>query len=256
MVMCLGATNQPWELDDAFKRRFEKRIFIPLPGPDERKALLRLCLRDIRLAEGVDTDLLAAERLANYSGADIAVVCKHAAYAPMRHKQAEVARRFPRADQMRERVLAIQAAEQEIMSAGVTQADFEDAIAACKPSASGGNRQMFEAYAREHGSAHAGTLGRRHWARAQLRPPVRTRNAPSQSRCARAAWSRPSRGTPRAPPAPPQLAPRPSLERERRWQRAAPPPRQPAALALMPPPTPTPRSSAAIWRWCASGGIG
>jgi SpoVK/Ycf46/Vps4 family AAA+-type ATPase len=152
MVMCLGATNQPWELDDAFKRRFEKRIFIPLPGPDERKALLRLCLRDIRLAEGVDTDLLAAERLANYSGADIAVVCKHAAYAPMRHKQAEVARRFPRADQMRERVLAIQAAEQEIMSAGVTQADFEDAIAACKPSASGGNRQMFEAYAREHGS--------------------------------------------------------------------------------------------------------
>jgi AAA+ superfamily predicted ATPase len=151
IVMVLGATNQPWELDDAFKRRFEKRIYIPLPGPEERKVLLRLCLQKIKLADGIDTDALAA-LLNNYSGADIAVVCKHAAYAPMRHKQAEVLRKFPRADQMRERVLAIQAAEAEIMNAGITQSDFEEAINANKPSASGGNLKHFEEYARDHGS--------------------------------------------------------------------------------------------------------
>jgi katanin p60 ATPase-containing subunit A1 len=151
IVMVLGATNQPWELDDAFKRRFEKRIYIPLPGPEERKVLLRLCLQKIKLADGIDTDALAS-LLNNYSGADIAVVCKHAAYAPMRHKQAEVQRKFPRADQMRERVLAIQAAEAEIMNAGITQTDFEEAIAANKPSASGGNLKHFEEYARDHGS--------------------------------------------------------------------------------------------------------
>jgi vacuolar protein-sorting-associated protein 4 len=30
-VLILGATNCPWAIDQAVRRRFEKRVYIPLP---------------------------------------------------------------------------------------------------------------------------------------------------------------------------------------------------------------------------------
>lgn len=45
-VLVLGATNLPWALDPAIRRRFEKRIYIPLPDIYGRTALLRNRLKD------------------------------------------------------------------------------------------------------------------------------------------------------------------------------------------------------------------
>lgn len=40
----LGATNIPWVLDAAIRRRFEKRIYIPLPEEHARLVMFKLHL--------------------------------------------------------------------------------------------------------------------------------------------------------------------------------------------------------------------
>ncbi|KFP85619.1 Vacuolar protein sorting-associated protein 4A, partial [Acanthisitta chloris] len=43
-ILVLGATNIPWVLDSAIRRRFEKRIYIPLPEEAARAQMFRLHL--------------------------------------------------------------------------------------------------------------------------------------------------------------------------------------------------------------------
>ena len=46
--MVLAATNFPWDIDEALRRRLEKRVYIPLPGPSEREELIRLSLKVVK----------------------------------------------------------------------------------------------------------------------------------------------------------------------------------------------------------------
>jgi SpoVK/Ycf46/Vps4 family AAA+-type ATPase len=40
-VLTIGATNRPQELDDAARRRFVKKLFIPLPEKSGRKEIIQ-----------------------------------------------------------------------------------------------------------------------------------------------------------------------------------------------------------------------
>jgi len=83
-LLILGATNVPWELDAAIRRRFEKRVYIPLPQSEARTFMVRLHLGDTPNSL-VDKDF---ERLGEItkgaSGSDISVLVKEALMQPLR----------------------------------------------------------------------------------------------------------------------------------------------------------------------------
>ncbi|CAB4065321.1 KATNA1 [Lepeophtheirus salmonis] len=84
IVVVLAATNHPWDIDEAFRRRFEKRILISMPNLDTRIALLKSKLQDVDLDEDVDLEDIA-NQLENYSGADITTICRDAAFMSLRN---------------------------------------------------------------------------------------------------------------------------------------------------------------------------
>lgn len=74
-VMVLAATNHPWRIDQAFRRRFEKRVYVSLPSTESRVALLKLYLKNVLTSNSLDINLIA-DRLKGYSCADISSVTR------------------------------------------------------------------------------------------------------------------------------------------------------------------------------------
>jgi len=87
-VVVIGATNRPWDLDPAVVRRFERRIYVPLPDREAREEIFKIHLRGVELADDVDLAELA-ELTVGYTGSDIRLVCREAAMEPVRELMAE-----------------------------------------------------------------------------------------------------------------------------------------------------------------------
>ncbi|ELU06447.1 hypothetical protein CAPTEDRAFT_44226, partial [Capitella teleta] len=86
-LFLLCATNCPWDLDSAFLRRFQKRIYIPLP--DEEARLAQLKMHCAETSCGLTTDQWAelVQLTEGYSGSDIANLVLGALFEPIRHMQ-------------------------------------------------------------------------------------------------------------------------------------------------------------------------
>ncbi|KAG9073439.1 hypothetical protein FS749_015191, partial [Ceratobasidium sp. UAMH 11750] len=69
-VIVLGATNRPFDLDDAVLRRLPCRVMVDMPEKEARREILKILLREETLAEDVELDMLA-ERTLRYSGSDL-----------------------------------------------------------------------------------------------------------------------------------------------------------------------------------------
>lgn len=80
----VGATNRPDELDEAARRRFVKRLYIPLPDAEARLALVTLLLRKNSHALAQGEIQAVVDRTVGFSGADIKALCTEAAMGPVR----------------------------------------------------------------------------------------------------------------------------------------------------------------------------
>ena len=83
-VVVIGATNTPWELDPALRRRFQKRIMTPLPNAAERNQLLQLYLDGETDLSPHDFDRIS-QATAHYSSSDISILAREALMVPVRH---------------------------------------------------------------------------------------------------------------------------------------------------------------------------
>ncbi|BBN09503.1 katanin p60 ATPase-containing subunit A1 [Marchantia polymorpha subsp. ruderalis] len=140
IVMVLAATNFPWDLDEALRRRLEKRIYIPLPNEESRRDLIKINLKDVDIAKDVDIEELA-RRTEGYSGDDLTNICRDASMNGMRRK---IAGKTP--DE-------IKGMTKDQMYEPVAMRDFDDALAKISRSVSTADIERHEKWLAEFGSA-------------------------------------------------------------------------------------------------------
>ncbi|GBG59456.1 hypothetical protein CBR_g38481 [Chara braunii] len=139
IVMVLAATNFPWDLDEALRRRLEKRIYIPLPDEQSRRDLIRINLKGVEVAPDVDIDSLAA-RTEGYSGDDLTNICRDASMSGMRRK---IIGKKPE---------EIRNMSKEEMADPIEMRDFEEALSKIQPSVSGADIEKHVKWYLEFGS--------------------------------------------------------------------------------------------------------
>jgi len=86
-ILVLGATNIPWVLDSAIRRRFEKRIYIPLPEAHARTYMFKLHMGNTPSDVTEDDYKDLGQRTEGYSGSDISIVVRDALMQPVRKVQ-------------------------------------------------------------------------------------------------------------------------------------------------------------------------
>ena len=90
-VIILAAPNRADILDKALMRagRFDRQIHVDLPELQERKEILNVHLRKLKLAADFDVDYIA-KHTPGFSGADLANICNEAALTAARRNKSEI----------------------------------------------------------------------------------------------------------------------------------------------------------------------
>lgn len=82
-VYLICATNCPWDIDPAFLRRFQRRIYIPIPNRSERFELLQLLTKEARLDIAPHLWGPLLNKTEGYSGSDMANLLRNGSNIPI-----------------------------------------------------------------------------------------------------------------------------------------------------------------------------
>ncbi|KAG5355737.1 putative AAA domain-containing protein [Yarrowia sp. B02] len=136
-VLVLAATNLPWGIDEAARRRFVRRQYIPLPEIETREAQFTklLAAQRTNLSEEERKGLL--ELTEGFSGSDITALTKDAAMGPLRA--------------LGDKLLTT--SREDIRPIGYQ--DFISSLTFIRPSVSKEGLKAFEDWAAEYGSSGA-----------------------------------------------------------------------------------------------------
>ena len=83
-LLVLGATNRPWDIDNAMLSRFEKRVHVPLPDLKARAGIFKIHTEGVNSALTDEEFVELAVRTEGYSGRDIANICREVIMLPIR----------------------------------------------------------------------------------------------------------------------------------------------------------------------------
>ncbi|KAJ5138542.1 uncharacterized protein N7515_003390 [Penicillium bovifimosum] len=132
-VLVLAATNLPWDIDEAARRRFVRRQYIPLPEQHVREQQLRKLISH-QHHELSDADIQVLVQVTEgFSGSDITALAKDAAMGPLRNL-GEALLHTPM-DQIR----------------AIIFQDFEASLYSIRPSVSPDGLRKYEEWAKEFG---------------------------------------------------------------------------------------------------------
>lgn len=166
-VLVLAATNTPYALDQAIRRRFDKRIYIPLPEVKARQHMFKVHLGDTphNLTES-DFEELAC-RTEGFSGSDVAVCVKDVLFEPVRKTQDAMFFRKVSTEEGEmwmpcgpRQAGAVQTTMQELAAEGlaakilpppIAKADFDKVIARQRPTVSKSDLEVHERFTKEFG---------------------------------------------------------------------------------------------------------
>ncbi|KAK5672818.1 putative 26S proteasome subunit yta6 [Batrachochytrium dendrobatidis] len=83
-ILMIGATNRPQEIDEAARRRFRKKLYIPLPDGSAREKIMEtlMCKQVHALTPEMIQDIVT--RTDGYSGSDMDGLIREAALGPIR----------------------------------------------------------------------------------------------------------------------------------------------------------------------------
>lgn len=84
LILLIGATNRPAEIDEAARRRLVKRVYVPLPEKKARIRMVENLLKEFTNSiESSDFDKIAS-LTEGYSGSDMFNLCREASLEPLR----------------------------------------------------------------------------------------------------------------------------------------------------------------------------